>query len=386
MPIRSYLIQQFENTHENQFFRAVTRKLRNTYQDSAGLHILIGNLSCNGHQIDCLYISNGKIIVIDFKNYEGQLTFSENNPWKMSSGNDFVFVKGGGRFRNPFQQVNAYRYSMIQFLGNRQNEINDPNHNLNLGHISGLVLFHHSISFNENDIPQKIKSYFDIADINSYSEVIDDRISSQLNVTDNEIEKILNVLDVRAENLFDENTIDEIQEQKNAVDDSAERLNMVRRILTHVNASNEIEKILYYYLTLVSLERLKEPTLSSRHLYPVNWNSILNSISINIENNPALHQEFQQNRIQQFPKNFFVGVNIQYNNQSFPLLYNILQNNDINNHTSINCSIYDFDLYIQPLEERSYPDELIDELSTAIKQQNSIFDKVKVLKEYLGRM
>ncbi|NMC98711.1 MAG: NERD domain-containing protein, partial [Bacteroidales bacterium] len=116
MAYKSYLTRQYDHTHENSFFRVFSTQLRKTFKDVDGLNILIGNVSCNGHQIDALFIASGKIIVIDFKNYGGKLIFSENNPWRISTGDDFVFVKGGGVIRNPYQQVNAYRHSLIQYL------------------------------------------------------------------------------------------------------------------------------------------------------------------------------------------------------------------------------------------------------------------------------
>lgn len=110
MAFKSYLTRQYEHTHENSFFRSFSTQLRKSLGEVDGLNVLIGNISCNGHQIDSIFISKGKIIVIDFKNYGGKLTFSENNPWQIHNGKDFVFVKGGGGIRNPFQQVNAYRH------------------------------------------------------------------------------------------------------------------------------------------------------------------------------------------------------------------------------------------------------------------------------------
>ena len=115
MAYKAYLIRQYEHTHENSFFRKFSTQLRKIYKDVDGINVLIGNISCNGHQIDALFIANGKIIVIDFKNYGGKLTFSENNPWSIVSENELVFVQGGGGIRNPYQQVNAYRRSLIQF-------------------------------------------------------------------------------------------------------------------------------------------------------------------------------------------------------------------------------------------------------------------------------
>jgi hypothetical protein len=385
MPYKSYLTRQYEHTHENTFFRVFSTQLRRTFREVDGLHILIGNVSCNGHQIDALFISSGKIIVIDFKNYGGTLTFSETNPWRISTGNDFVFVKGGGGIRNPYQQVNAYRHSLRQFLSNKQSEILEPNHdNFNLGHLSGLVLFHQPIIFDTNEIPQSIKMYFDVADNNNCIAVISDRTSVQLNLADIEIEKILTVLDIREENLYDETQEPANTQLPDNIPNAAERLELVRKTLANVSATTEIEKLLVYYQTLINLERQKEPSVHDEHPFHINWKTVADSIKINLENSPEFHQRFQQNANQQFPKNLFIGINILFNSQTLPLLYNIIPNRDILSHTNVESPIEDFTLFTKPLEDRNYPDELIEELTSAVNQKNTITEKIEVLRNYLN--
>lgn len=383
MAYKAFLIRQYDHTHENQFFRVFSTQLRKSFKNADGLHTLIGNVSCNGHQIDALFISNGKIIVIDFKNYGGALIFSENNPWRISSGTDFVYVKGGGGIRNPYQQVNAYRHSLRMFLSNKQNELLDANHEINLGHITGLVLFHQPITFDTSEIPQMIRMYFDIADNNNCIAKITDRNSVQLVLSDSEIEKILIALDVREENLYDEAQEPETQEQQTTIPNAAERLELVRKTLANVNATTPIEKLVVYYQTLINLERQKEPTVQERHPFHINWSNIADSINVNLEHSPEFHQLFQQNRTQQFPKNVFIGVNVLFNNQNLTLLYTIIPNRDILSHTSIEIPIEDFTLFTKPLEDRNYPDELLEELASAVNQKNTMTEKIEVLRSYL---
>jgi superfamily I DNA and/or RNA helicase len=385
MGYKSYLTKQYEHSHENSFFRVFSLQLRNRFKDIDGLNILIGNLSCNGHQIDALFIASGKIIVIDFKNYGGTLTFSENNPWQMATGNDFVFVQGGGGIRNPYHQVNAYRFSLMQFLGDRQNDFLDPNHqSFNLGHLSTLVLFQQPVVFDHNLIPQKIQKYFGVADNNNCITTILDRNSIQLNLSDVEIEKILSVLDIQEENLYDET-----QETETPLDviqpNAAERLEQVRKELNRVDFRNktEIEKLLLYYQTIISLERVKEPKVTEEHSYHVNWGGVNESILLNLENHPQFHVRFQKMMGANFKKNIFIGVNVLFNSQTLTFLYNIIPHGDILNHNAIESNIKDFTLYTKPFEDRNYPEELIEELTSAINQKDTITEKLEILKGYL---
>ncbi len=384
MAYKAYLTRQYEHTHENQFFRVFSTQLRRTFREAEGLHVLIGNVSCNGHQIDALFISSGKITVIDFKNYGGTLTFSENNPWRISSGTDFVFVKGGGGIRNPYQQVNAYRHSLRQFLSNKQSEILEPNHDtFNLGHLSCLVLFHQPVTFDANDVPQNIRMYFDIADNNTCIAKITDRTSAQLNLSDNEIEKVLTALDIREENIYDEAQEPTAQPQTE-IPNAAERLELVRKTLANVTATTDLEKLIVYYQTLINLERQKEPSVHDEHPFHINWRNVADSIKINLENSPEFHTRFQQNKSQQFPKNLFIGINVSFNGQTLPLLYNVIPNRDILSHTAVESPIEDFTLFTKPLEDRNYPDELVEELTSAVNQKNTISEKIEVLRSYLN--
>ena len=384
MSFKSYLVNPYEHSHENIFFRNLSSNLKKKFNADDLLSVLVGNLSCNGHQIDALFIARGKIIVIDFKNYGGELIFSENNPWQINTGHDFVFVKGGGGLRNPFQQVSAYRYSLIQFLGNKQNDILDANHsNFNFGHINALIIFHQKISYDLNKIPQNIQVYFAIADYKDCLNALTDRASNQLNLSDKEIEKILIRLDIDESNLFDEKKdVEDFKEKE--ISNASERLEMVRKLLSNVEPKSETEKLLLYYQTLVSIERKKEPAIQGDYVYPMNWSSVGETFLIHIENNPDFHVLVEQNSQQRFPKNIFVGVNILINNQKVVLLHTIVESSDLQDFKDVGISISDFSLHTRPLEERNFPNELIEELVVDLHKTLLLKEKIEVLRRYLG--
>lgn len=214
--------------------------MKKEFDNEEGLHIFIGNISCNGHQIDAIFISKGKIIVIDFKDYGGRLIFSENNPWQIfpQEGNS-VFVKGGGSIRNPYQQVNAYRNSLIDFLQPKEDLIVDNCNNINLRHTAGMVVFHNPIEFDNNNLPKKIQSYFDIVDNNTFIHRIKDRISIKLQLSDEEIMKILNIIDVKEENIYDETQVINDECNKKTTNKSERKhLQMLKKLLENLEISN----------------------------------------------------------------------------------------------------------------------------------------------------
>jgi hypothetical protein len=194
---------------------------------------------------------------------------------------------------------------------------------------------------------------------------------------------MLNVLDVRGENLYDEAQEPKVQQEQTTIPFAAERLELVRNLLENVNANTSIEKILVYYQTLISLERQKEPKVEEGHPFYVKWSDITDTICINLELSPTFHQLFQQNIVQQFPKNLFIGINVLFNNQTLPLLYTIIAHRDILSHTSIEIPIKDLALFRKPLEDRNYPDDLLEELSSAVSQKITLTEKIEELRNYL---
>lgn len=203
MAFRTYLIEPFENTHENTFFRIVSTELDNLFSKAHGLSVLLGNVSCNGNQIDAIFISRGKFIIIDFKDYGGILTFSQNDFWKISNGLTNLIVRGGGGNRNPFNQVKDYKFSVLNYLNNYTANFLDANHdNFNLGHISALVLFQQPIEFDRTTLPENIRRWFYVTDNVNYTNAINDITSRELNLSDNEIIKILDILHINEDKLY----------------------------------------------------------------------------------------------------------------------------------------------------------------------------------------
>lgn len=385
MAFKSYLIEQFNYSHENIFFRQVSNNLKKEFENKEGLHILIGNLSCNGHQLDALFISKGKIIVIDFKNYGGKLIFSENNAWQIfPEGKESVFVKGGGSIRNPYQQVNAYRNSLIQLLENKQNKFTDKNHyNLNFRHIGGMVIFHNPIKFDIKNIPDKMQYYFDIVDNNTCIDRIKDKTSDKLQFSDDEIIKILKVLDIKEENLYDSSIEIEQYDSKKTLSNAVERLQMVKRLLENVEKTDSpIRKRLDYYEILLNLERQKEPKVSETYDFPISVKDANDVVNINLNDNEIFQPIFLKNKTEQFPKNIFVGINFSVNGDVMPLLYTIVQSRDLISNKEIEIFVKEFNLYAKPLEDRQYSDEDIESIANEISIKNTIQKKIEILEKY----
>jgi superfamily I DNA and/or RNA helicase len=387
MAYTSYLVRKFEYTHENLFFKKFSDELKKIYSEQQGEQILIGNLSCNGHQIDAIFLKRGQITVIDFKDYEGTLNFSENNPWRIVNSNgEPAFVAGGAQMRNPFQQVRAYRFSLFQYLSDHENEILSANRNdIKWDHTGCIVLFQNSIEFDSTTIPGSINRYFHIADINSIYDILDSRYSGNLEFSDNEIFSILKILDIRPENLLEKINL-QVEDYANGNKGShAEKLTMIKRLIHGSREDSEYNRILNYYRTIINVERFKEPTASELQGFPANFkNEDLSKYTINISATKEFHQIFIENLEERFPKNLFVGLNINIDGQNYPVLHTIVLASDIKNMDNVIINLNDFELYPKSLEQLGLTEDIVEELTTAINQMDTLEKKLQALRDQLS--
>ena len=383
MSFKAYIIQPFQTSHENEFFRLVTQQLKEKYGGEPDKSVFVGNLSCGGHLLDAIFIKKGKIIIIDFKDYGGKIEFSENNPWKNIDDNGkLVFVSGGGGIRNPYQQVNAYRFSLMNVLSNNKADILSPNHiDVKWDHINCIVLFHKTIQFEGKNIPEKIKNFFKIADKNNYIQTLDDRYSSHLELNDNEIEKILKVLDVKPDNEYDTKLDYKKKDRKTTIDRSG-RFGFLKKMMTDISNDVVEKRLLHYYHAIIDLERYKAPNVRDLYDYPINWKDIDDEIELDFSKNNGFEAILQESKQKQFPNDIFIGIKVKLVNEELPILQYVQLSKDINGN-KCKLSPKDFDFYTKPFEEKELPEDLIDEIVSEIATKNSIEEKLNLIKQKL---
>ena len=165
--------------YENEFFREFSARLSQLFKEKNWDGLLLGMPECllrDDLQIDALLVTNRRIIIIDFKNYEGELSLPaeidefENGEWKID---DDVIVMGGGSI-NPFRQLGKQRGKLIGLLKKRLK-------NFDRKSISTMVVFQKEVKLN-GDIPGKWQASFTIADRQNF------------------VNKIFDLLDIEEEN------------------------------------------------------------------------------------------------------------------------------------------------------------------------------------------
>ncbi|MDM1363199.1 AAA domain-containing protein [Myroides marinus] len=385
MSYTSFLVDRFDTTQENIFFRELDQHLRERFKDEANNYILIGNISIQGHRVDAILIKTGGILVIDFKNYQGELTFTENGVWRVKTNdNKVVFVQGGAIARNPLQQVTIYRRALIDFLSNNQDKILDKNHdNIDWSHISSVILFQRSVNFTRESIPVKTQYYFHIADIRSYADLFESINSMKLVLSKEELSRLLNVLNIDEAKTYQTTDIiieDNIKKEKYDVN----VMQRIKKILTPLGNLTSTQKGILFYRTMIAIERLNESDLSDVSYYPLSDNSVTENIQIDLSINSNFFTTYTKNSFERFPKNLFVALTVLIEGNKYPLFYRIYEKNEVIDSKIVKIDFNSFSIFPSTFQKLELAEDIIELLNTEISELTNLVDKLDRISNVLG--
>lgn len=118
MPLLVYRHALYANTAENLQFKALAEELKKRVdaQDKKGkldLCIFVGNHNFAEKEFDAFLIKKNGIILIEFKNYGGNINI-DNNKWTVEYEGETGIVKGGSGNKTPFEQARNNRNAFIR--------------------------------------------------------------------------------------------------------------------------------------------------------------------------------------------------------------------------------------------------------------------------------
>ena len=189
MPVTAYRARPFRTTHENRVFDGLLSRLVQVWGNSDEYIVLLGNFYCNNSEIDAAVIKRDSVSVIDFKNYGGVITFSENGTWFAGADQ----IRAGSKL-NPFQQLRDNKFSMIESLEKAAPP--HPGMTRSWGHVSALVVFHDTITFDESQLPSKLAPWFHVVDLDHAVERLSQITSREINLSASDIDAIVTALQI----------------------------------------------------------------------------------------------------------------------------------------------------------------------------------------------
>lgn len=187
MTFKAYRAATFSHAHENLAFNQLYDILKNQWASKDEPLHLFGNFYVDGKEIDALIVKRNAVIVIDFKDYGGSLSVSENGRWLINN----VEVRGGSK-ANPYQQIRDNKFSLLGYLQRHIEFQSKPN----WGHIAGLCLFHKEIEFDPNTLSANISKWFHISDLKSVVRMVDAIVSPQIKFSNRDLNYLISILNV----------------------------------------------------------------------------------------------------------------------------------------------------------------------------------------------
>lgn len=186
--LKSFRGQQFEHTHENRIFDELYDVLATHCAATQQEWTLFGNFHIGNRELDALIIKQNALIVIDFKNFTGKLSISEDGPWLIEDSTDGqrVQVKGGASV-NPLVQLKHNKWALAEFMKHVSQQCN-------WRHIAATVLFHGEIDFDSQEIPGHCKPWLHISDMNRIVRTLESIVSREIYITPKDVEYIVSRL------------------------------------------------------------------------------------------------------------------------------------------------------------------------------------------------
>lgn len=189
MPLLVYRPHLFENTAENLQFRCLCEELKRRISiadkhNKPELCLFVGNFNFAEKEFDAFMIKRNGIILIEFKNFGGKISIS-NNEWKIvSEGKTTGIIKGGSGGKTPLEQArlnrNAFIRNMVDSMTLTQSQAQK---------IASLVVFNHNAEI-ENNLRLNVQTWLNVCDNRSFFGTIESIVNKDFDFSALEMKRI----------------------------------------------------------------------------------------------------------------------------------------------------------------------------------------------------
>lgn len=178
-----------DHTNENEAFDELYDLLKGIWDDRDEVILLFGNVLANGRDIDALAVTEGAVIILELKNYGGELKVSENNEWVIKRGNSKTVVNKGRK--NPYQQIKKQRDALKVYLS--KSGIKKFNKSA-LDRINGIVMFQQHVEVIDQPVVLKYETpWFHIFNMTEkVHRKVNQIRSNAINLNSRDFEKLIN--------------------------------------------------------------------------------------------------------------------------------------------------------------------------------------------------
>lgn len=178
MPLLVYRPTLFQQTAENLQFRLLCEELQRRVKsaDERGREevcLFVGNFNFSEKEFDAFLIKKNGILLIEFKNFGGEITI-DNNQWKGNyEGHDFI-IKGGSGGKTPLEQAKNNRHAFKRDLvacGALSEAQADK--------VSSVVVFNHDAKI-QNNLRLNIRTWLNVCDNKGFFGIAESVVNSEM--------------------------------------------------------------------------------------------------------------------------------------------------------------------------------------------------------------
>ena len=190
MSLITYECQRAGHVHEIRQFGQIAQSLYDYFDGRDETALLIGNLNIGEANFDGLIIKNDAIIIVECKDYEGNIFARQNGDWTC----DGKVIKGGNGGKSVFEQLRKNQRILRRTIAE-----NAYFTEAQRSDIKGLVVFSKLTSYSD-DFDRLNKSWVFVTDVNRCGDIMHDILSSDFrdNRTGNTIEVSISDNDIFA--------------------------------------------------------------------------------------------------------------------------------------------------------------------------------------------
>jgi len=194
MRVNTYICnKKFTNDAEKITFEDIIEELEQCRSD-VELWV-VGNIELANTQVDILIIKENCLLIIDMKNYTGEIVGNENGDWKVRNGSNEIIMKD--KKENCFKQAKTQRFALSDELvllvknGHLVKFKDNPSVFVN---IKAWMYFNEGSTFDEIKIGQKALNWFKVITKETLCEDVLDADSSRFyTFSKEEINKLINL-------------------------------------------------------------------------------------------------------------------------------------------------------------------------------------------------
>ena len=169
MSLIVYECQRAGHAHEIRQFGAAAQSLYDYFDGRDETALFIGNVNIGEANLDGLIIKNDAVIIVEFKDYEGDIIARQNGEWTC----DNKTIKGGAGGKTVFAQLKKNQRILRRVIG--------ENHYLTevqRSDIKGLVVFTKLKSYSD-DFDRTNKAWVYVSDIDNMGNAMHNILSSE---------------------------------------------------------------------------------------------------------------------------------------------------------------------------------------------------------------